>query len=150
MVLRSDVLHSALALVVVLLALAGVYAGLGAYFIAAIQVAVYAGAVMVLFLFAIMVLKSRREVAGPSGRLVGVGATVVGGALLLALGGAAEWGARRFNAADLHTGAPGLSEFARLLFGEYLLGFELVGLLLLVTLVAVVVLAGKAPGGEEG
>ena len=152
-ILRADVLHSALALIVVLLALAGIYAGLGAYFIAAIQVVVYAGAVMVLFLFAIMVLRSRRESpAPPSGepspvRLHRVAALVAGGVLLVALAGAALRDG--FSAGPLHGNAPTLSAFARTLFRDHLLSFELVGLLLLISLVAVMVLAGKTPPSES-
>ena len=142
-VLRPDVLHSALALVVVLLAVAAVYAGLGAHFIAAIQVVVYAGAVVVLFLFAIMVLKSRREVPARPDRLTRAGAVVAGGAILGALVMAAPW-----REAGSATGAtpPSLSEISQLLFREHLLAFELVGLLLLVSLVAVVVLARRPAG----
>lgn len=152
-VLRPDVLHGALALVVVLLSLAGVYAGLGARFIAAIQIVVYAGAVVVLFLFAIMVLKSRRESAGPRSlaRISWAGAVVAGGALCTALALAAPW--REFGAGDSGAGAPPLSDLAGALFQEHLLAFELVGVLLLVAVVAVVALARfpaeRRPAGGE-
>lgn len=146
-ILRSDVLHSALALVVVLLALAGIYAGLGAYFIAAVQVAVYAGAVMVLFLFAIMVLESRRErpSALSSRRLHRLGALVTCGVLLITL--VATRVPRGLKpAADRFAEAPNLSSQASLLFSQYLLPFELVGVLLLVAVIAVMVLARRPEG----
>lgn len=138
-------LYSALALIGVLVALAGIYAGLGAHFIAAIQVIVYAGAVMVLFLFAIMVLESRKEHPPklPSFRLHRLAALVVGGILLVALAGAAQF--EGFSVSSLHVNVPTVSAFATLLFSEYLLPFELVGLLLLIVLIAVMVLAGKVP-----
>ena len=126
------------------MALAGVYAGLGAYFIAAIQVIVYAGAIMVLFMFAIMVLESRRERPRrlPSFRLHRLGALVAGGVLLVALAGVTHrYG---FQAGSLHEYAPSLSAQAKLLFSVYLLPFELVGLLLLIALVAVMVLTQRA------
>jgi len=141
-ILRTDVLHAALALVGVLLALAGIYAALGAMFIAAVQVAVYAGAVMILFLFAIMTLESRRESSSPvPGRRLGYVAAGVAGVTLL---GALLAGGRPavFDPARAAL-APGLSAFAQRLFREELLGFEGVGVLLLIALVAVVVLAGK-------
>ncbi len=144
-VLRADVVHGALALIVVFLSLAGIYAGLGAHFIAAIQVVVYAGAVMVLFLFAIMVLRSRREtpVSGTPMRLHRAGAYVAGISMFVALAGAARW--RAFQDESIHANPPSLSDLAGLLFGEYLLSFELVGLLLFVALVAVVILARREP-----
>jgi NADH:ubiquinone oxidoreductase subunit 6 (chain J) len=63
---RRHPLHSALALLVVLGALTGLYVLLGAYFLAVIQVVIYAGAVLVLFLFVIMLLNVRAEERGSS------------------------------------------------------------------------------------
>jgi len=137
-------MHSALALITVLLCLAGIYAGVGAWFIAAVQAVVYAGAVMVLFLFAIMVLESRREhparLAGR--RLTWAGAAAAGGGLFAALV-ASSSGEPVPPAAPVPS--PNLASLAKALFGEDLLPFELVGLLLLVALVAVVVLAAPHP-----
>jgi NADH-quinone oxidoreductase subunit J len=147
-VLKTDVLHAALALIVVLLSLAAIYAGLGAYFIAAVQVAVYAGAVMVLFLFAIMVLESRREPPSglPSFRLHRLAAGVAGAALLAALAVAGRQ-ALDVGAARLHGSPPGVRVLAHVLFGRYLLPFELVGVLLTVALVAVLFLARRREPG---
>ncbi len=146
-ILKTDVLHGALALVGVLLSLAGIYAALGAMFIAAVQVAVYAGAVMILFLFAIMTLESRRESSAPvPGRRLGYVAAGLAGVTLL---GALLAAGRPvvFDAARA-AHAPGLSAFAQRLFREDLLAFEGVGVLLLIALVAVVVLAGKREPGK--
>ena len=141
-ILCSDVMRSALALIAVLLALAGIYAGLGAGFIAAVQVIVYAGAVMVLFLFAIMVLEGRREraPAGPARRLSLLAAGLVSLALLAGFRSA---GKALAPAEGQSWPAPGIREIARFLFAEYLLPFEVVGLLLLVALVAVMVLGRR-------
>lgn len=139
-VFSTDVMHGALALIVVLVALAGVYAGLGAHFIAAIQIAVYAGAIMILFLFAIMVLEGRREHAPrlASNRLHRLAAVLAGGAMLLGLvAGLKTLGA---DPGALQATAPSIRDLSHLLFGEWLLPFELVGLLLFVALVAVMVL----------
>ena len=143
-VLSRDILRAALGLIVMLLALAGIYACLGAYFLAAVQVIVYAGAVMVLFLFAIMVLKSRRE---PESETAGaglyrlaawlVGAVLFGG--LAAAGGVSLGGAMR----QLGGSPAATRDLVQMLFREYVLAFELVGVLLFVTLVAVMVLAAK-------
>ncbi len=141
-VLSRDVLHGALALIVVLLALAGVYAGLGAFFIAAVQVIVYAGAIMVLFLFSVMVLEARREHAPrlASFRLQHAAAALAGLALLAGL---AAGGGRALELAPQPEGAGSLPALSHLLFGEYLLPFELTGLLLLVAVVAVMTLARR-------
>lgn len=141
-ILRTDILHGALALVVVLLSLAGIYAALGAMFIAAVQVAVYAGAVMILFLFAIMTLESRRESTGPvAGRRLGIVAGTVAGLALL--GALLAAGRPHVFDAERAALAPTMSAFAQRLFRRDLLAFEGVGVLLLIALVAVMVLAGK-------
>lgn len=147
-VLTADVLHAALALIVVLLALAGIYAGLGAPFIAAVQVIVYAGAIVTLFVFAVMILESRRERAPllSTWKRHRAAAGLAAGALLAGLWGFTGLGALAFGPPTPGAGAlPGL---AHLLFGEFLLPFELVGVLLLVAVVAVLVLARR--DGEPG
>ena len=139
-IVQKDVLHSALALIVVLLALAGIYAGQGAWFIAAIQVIVYAGAIMVLFMFAIMVLESRREHPSKlaSARLHRLAAVLAGAALCLGMAGSAQ--APTASVAP----AAGVPEISAILFSEFLLPFELVGILLLVAVVGVMTLTGHA------
>lgn len=140
-VFSPDVMHGALALIAVLVALAGVYAGLGAHVIAAVQIAVYAGAIMILFLFAIMVLEGRREHPPrlASHRLHRLAAVLAGGAIFL--GGLAVPRTAGSDPDLLQLGAPSIRDLAHLLFGEWLLPFELVGVLLFVALVAVMVLA---------
>ena len=61
LILQRHPIHSALSLIVVMVALAGLYLMLEAEFIAAIQIIVYAGAIMVLFVFVIMLLNAGRE-----------------------------------------------------------------------------------------
>jgi NADH-quinone oxidoreductase subunit J len=66
MIIQRNPVHSALFLIITLLSLAGLFLLLGAHFLAVIQVIVYAGAIMVLFLFVIMLLDIRRVEAAPS------------------------------------------------------------------------------------
>jgi NADH-quinone oxidoreductase subunit J len=66
MIIQRNPVHSALFLIITLLSLAGLFLLLGAHFLAVIQVIVYAGAIMVLFLFVIMLLDVRRTEAAPS------------------------------------------------------------------------------------
>jgi NADH-quinone oxidoreductase subunit J len=141
-VLSRDLLRAALGLLVVMLALAGIYAGAGAMLIAAIQVIVGAGAVVVLFMFAIMVLDSRHE-GKPAFRMgkpflssAGVAALVIFSAAFAAAG-----------FLDLVPGRmPGITAVVGSLFSANMLLLEATGLLLFVALVAVVILARKDPG----
>jgi NADH-quinone oxidoreductase subunit J len=66
MVIQRNPVHSALFLIITLLSLAGLFLLLSAHFLAVIQVIVYAGAIMVLFLFVVMLLDIRRMEAAPS------------------------------------------------------------------------------------
>ncbi len=138
---RSPV-ASALSLVTMILALAGLFGLLGAYFLAAVQVWVYAGAVMVLFLFIIMLLDLKAEDGTPL-RPLGVGA----GLLILVLLGAGFWRAIPSSAWEANSArvaeANDATSIGHLLFGAYVLPFEAVGLLLLVAMVGVIVLSKK-------
>ncbi len=138
---RSPV-ASALSLVTMILALAGLFGLLGAYFLAAVQVWVYAGAVMVLFLFIIMLLDLKAEEGTPL-RALGVGA----GLLTVGLLGVGFW--RAIPASAWEASGPRAAEgsdssgIGHLLFGTYVLPFEAVGLLLLIAMVGVIVLSKK-------
>src|SRR5262250_1993855 len=86
LILRPNAIHGALFLVINLGSVAALYLMLGAEFLAAAQVIVYAGAIMVLFVFAIMVLIPGKEESGPDPRRVWrLLAAPLGGALLLEL-----------------------------------------------------------------
>jgi NADH-quinone oxidoreductase subunit J len=138
---RSPV-ASALSLVTTILALAGLFGLLGAYFLAAVQVWVYAGAVMVLFLFIVMLLDLKAEEAAPI-RALGMGA----GLLTVILLGAGFWHAIPASAWETNGAraaeANNAASIGHLLFGAYLLPFEAVGLLLLVAMVGVIVLSKR-------
>ncbi|CAB4244621.1 NADH-quinone oxidoreductase subunit J [Methylacidimicrobium sp. AP8] len=141
-VLNRSPVASALSLVTMILALAGLFGLLGAYFLAAVQVWVYAGAVMVLFLFIIMLLDLKSEEQAPL-RPLGVGA----GLLTLVLLGVGFWRAIPSSAWET-TGARAAegndaASIGHLLFGAYVLPFEAVGLLLLIAMVGVIVLSKK-------
>ena len=61
LIIQKEPIHSALSLIIVMVALAGLYLLLGAEFISAVQIIVYAGAIMVLFVFVIMLLNAGNE-----------------------------------------------------------------------------------------
>ena len=156
---RSPV-ASLLFMVATLASVAGIYVLFEAHFLAAIQVLVYAGAIMVLFLFVIMLLNLGHDYRADLRygswsllSLVVVGLTAgvlmqgwVGGADadLLPDGAAA---AAAIDAAVLEKGAVGV--IADPLFTDYVVAFELMGLLLLVAIVAAVVLAKPRARGED-
>src|SRR4030081_222999 len=83
LIFQKHPIHSALSLIVVMVALAGLYLLLGAEFVAAVQIIVYGGAVMVLFVFVIMLLNAGEEERTNFSKL----ATFGGIPLALALGG---------------------------------------------------------------
>ena len=141
MVLMSrNPVNSAMFLVLTIASLAGLFVLLHAFFLAAIQILVYAGAVMVLFLFVIMLLDLKEE---ERRRIRSFGA--IGGAI--AVGGWLMLFIKSLRHAPLNTGAPTLEgsthSLGRLLFSQYLLPFEIVSVLLLVAMVGVILLSKK-------
>ena len=133
---------SAMFLVLTIISMAGLFVLLHAFFLAAVQVLVYAGAVMVLFLFVIMLLdlkeEERRKVKklGLVAGLVSIGAIV--GIFLKSL--CATNPGRDLPAPTLEGATVPLG---KLLFTDYLLPFEIVSLLLLVAMVGVILLSKK-------
>jgi NADH-quinone oxidoreductase subunit J len=143
LVFKRNAIHGALFLVVNLGTVAALYLTLRAEFLAAAQVIVYAGAIMVLFVFAIMVLIPGKEESGPDPRRpyrllalpVGAG-LLVELAVIVASGGG---GVPRPGAAP----PGGVEAIGRLLFTDYLFPFELTSVLLLAAMVGVLLLARR-------
>jgi len=141
-VFARNPVHSALMLVMTLFGIAVLFVEQHANFLAAVQVIVYAGAIVVLFLFVIMLLNLRVEAHAMAGAPL-VGSAVAGGAALVVL----LVGTLRHASAPAASGVPaGFGEtvtLARQLFTAYLLPFELTSVLLLVAIVGAVALAKK-------
>jgi NADH-quinone oxidoreductase subunit J len=135
-------INSALSLIAVMGALAGEYLLLGAEFVAAVQVIVYAGAIMVLFVFVIMLLNAGEEEETKGSRvavLFGVPGMLIAGVLM-------AWVVLRHSGtADVAIGTlPGPpAEIAQLLFHDFLLPFEVTSVLILIAIMGAVVLASK-------
>src|ERR1051325_9051026 len=131
---------SAMFLVLTIGAMAGLFVLLQAFFLAAVQVLIYAGAVMVLFLFVIMLLDLRAEerrkmnIVGAVAGVVSVGAITA--IFLQSLAQSAP-----LNASSAPMLQGGTMQLGRLLFTEYLLPFEIVSVLLLVAIIGVVLLS---------
>ena len=142
LILKKNAIHGALFLVVNLGSIAALYLTLGAEFLAAAQVIVYAGAIMVLFVFAIMVLIPGKEETGPDPRRGARLLAVPVGALLFLL--------LLFVVVGRWSGTPGpsgpsgsVAAVGRLLFTSYLFPFELTSVLLLAAMVGVLLLARR-------
>ena len=136
---RSPV-TSAMFLVLTIVSLAALFVLLHAFFLAAVQVLVYAGAVIVLFLFVIMLLDLREEERRPLRGLALIGGGVLAVAVAVLLGSA-------FAGLPEASGSPVLEgttrPLGRMLFTDYLLPFEILSVLLLVAMVGAVLLSKK-------
>lgn len=148
LLLRRNPIHGALFLVVNLAGVAGLYLTLGAEFLAAVQIIIYAGAIAVLFVFAIMVLIPGKEETGPdplrAKRWMAVPLVVI---LLILVSFVFRSTVLRGSGRGLPV--PGSAQaLGQLLFTDYLFPFEVTSLLLLVAIVGVMALAkGKTGSG---
>jgi NADH-quinone oxidoreductase subunit J len=147
LLLQRHPINSALSLVVVMLSLAVLYWSLGAEFLAAAQVIVYAGAIMVLFVFVVMLLNAGEEERTTGSRAAYI-AGIPGAAAIFciltfvflserhALGGSNIGG-------YLNHFTSNISELSTVLFTKLLLPFEVTSVLILVAILGAVVLARK-------
>ena len=144
-----NAVYSALFLVLNFITIASLYLLLNAAFIAMVQVTVYAGAIMVLFLFVIMLLGEERE--EPSSRLKWQAPTafLMSLALLILFVAALIQGDMGLQQAlaQVSEGFGSPASVGRLLFSEYLIPFEVTSVLLLVAMVGAIVLT--RPGRED-
>ena len=143
-ILHRNPVYSALSLVLTMFALSAIYIMLSAYFIAVVQTLVYAGAIVVLFLFVIMLLNLRNQEALKEslGLRAAVGALL--GALFIGAAGGTMWAVlspEQFTqSAEVFKDEGHTESLARLLFQNHLIPFEAVSLILLAALIGVVVL----------
>jgi len=145
LILAREPIHSALALILVMISLSVIYLLLGGEFIAAVQIIVYAGAVMVLFVFVIMLLNMGLEERTDFSKLAKYAGLPLGFVLLLEI---AHWmfhsqiGAAIANGPEPAT-AFSTVELSKLLFRPYLLPFEATSILILIAILGALVLARK-------
>ena len=149
---RSPV-ASLLFMVATLASTAGIFVLLEAHFLAAIQILVYAGAIMVRFLFVMMLLNPghdyQRDIRSNVAMIIGFAVTGgIGGLLARQLGGGTAGLETNLGAGDAIDAAlreyGAVGAIARPLFTDYVVAFELTGLLLLVAIVGAIALAKKA------
>src|SRR5271155_514033 len=144
MITRKNAVHSALALIVTLLAQASIYLMLYAPFVAGVQIILYAGGIMVLFLFVIMLVsieRSMKERQFNSQWVVGLFAATALGGLFAAvyLKGTSIFPDHALSVVEDNN----TQEVAKLLYGQYMFAFEIASLLLLVAIIGAVVMAKK-------
>jgi NADH-quinone oxidoreductase subunit J len=132
---------SAMFLVLTIISMAGLFVLLHAFFLAAVQVLVYAGAVIVLFLFVIMLLDLKAE-AMRKIKIYGVAAGLISVGSILAIF-LKTLGATQVDPSSAPTVEGGTAALGKLLFTSYVLPFEVVSVLLLVAMIGVILLSKK-------
>lgn len=145
-VVNKNPVNGAMFLVLSIIGQAGLFVFLDSGLLAAVLVLVYAGAVVALFLFIIMLLDTRPGQLKPYRPLTVAAATL--GGLLLLVGALTLAGAVEPVAAPA-TAAPALRQYAELLFTVYLLPVQVVGFLLLIAMLGVIVLSKKFGTAED-
>jgi NADH-quinone oxidoreductase subunit J len=153
-VFMRNPVHSALCLVMTLFGMAVLFIEENAQFLAAVQIIVYAGAIVVLFLFVIMLLGVDRNerISAENSTAQRIGAVVLGVAVLVEvlLLGTGNWvtGAHA-QAGSLSSSPSNVTVLGKSLFTTYLLPFEVTSALLVVAVIAAVVLARRHDGHEN-
>ncbi len=141
---RKNAVHSALALIAALLAQAGIYLMLYAPFVAGVQIILYAGGIMVLFLFVIMLIaieRNMRERQFNKQWLIGIAAAAALGAMFV---GVYTKGSSLFQTTRVPLDETNNTQVVgNLLYGQYMFAFEIASLLLLVAIIGAVVMAKK-------
>jgi NADH-quinone oxidoreductase subunit J len=157
-VVRSNPVHAAMSLVLTLFGVAVLFVQQGAHFLAAVQIIVYAGAIVVLFLFVIMLLGVDRAenlsiepLAGQRAVAGVVGAAMVGlltAAVLTSESAVLEDG-QGLSATTLDSPDANVRQLAGSIFGDNVFAFEITSVLLLVAVVGTVILARRLPRQQE-
>ena|ERR1044071_672713 len=146
---HKNPVYSTMSLVVTLFSVAVLFVLLGAPFLAALQILIYAGAIVVLFLFVIMLLNIQREEGPHAGQPGQRWAALLGAAVFCGMLAMLFWRTRASGQEPLSEQLVSLKGLAMELFTDYLLPFEIVGLLLLTAVIGATVVA-RRPGGMDG
>jgi len=147
-VVQSNPVYSVLLLIGSFIGLAGLYVLLQAPFVAVIQIIVYAGAIMVLFLFVVMLLNAPREELVTSGILESPATRTIGAMLAIAFAAELAWALNRsrtlaWTVTDVTRRPFSVPEIGRRLFQDYAFAFEATSILILVAMIGAITLAGR-------
>jgi len=146
MLLFPQPLHSAFCLIVTMTMLAGLFAALDAHFLAATQIIVYAGAIMVLVVFVIMLLSiqgKEREPIGPFSALLSLAVAASFLAIIVPLIDV------EFSEEQASAVAGDVASMGELLFTKYVFPFEAASILIIAAMVGAVMLGRKKETGKE-
>src|SRR6516164_8936588 len=143
LILQKHPIHSALSLIVVMVSLAGLYLLLGAEFVAAVQIIVYGGAIMVLFVFVIMLLNAEEEEHTDFSKLAKFGGLPLALALTGLLAAAMVHHAGSVPNATNPDALASTSSISMMLFSTFVYPFELTSFLILVAIMGALVLAQR-------
>jgi NADH-quinone oxidoreductase subunit J len=139
-VFSKNPIYSVLYLVITFFCVGGHYLLLSADFLFAVHIIVYAGAIMVLFLYVIMLLNLNQETESQKSSLMKFAAIISAGLLLIVILGALRGAEVRMVTMDSHNQIGVVKNLGKLLFNEFLLPFEIVSILLLAAMVGAVML----------
>ena len=150
-VLQKNPVYSVLSIIAAFFGLAGLYVQLDAPFVAVVQIIIYAGAIMVLFLFVVMLLNVPREDAAEWDRshpLYRPMAVRIGGVLAVLLALQLVWALSRTAGlagvvGEETTAVSSVAELGKVLFTDYMFAFEVTSILIIASMVGAVVLARK-------
>lgn len=146
-ILSKNPIHSVLYLVFTFFCISGHYVLLNAQFLMVVNIIVYAGAIMVLFLFVIMMLDLRKNLPDSKTNLTKIAGVITGGTLMVIIFAIFRKNEFAPNPnTDSQIGLVG--NLGKVLFSEYLLPFELISILFFVAMVGAVML-GKREAGER-
>ena len=152
-VMHRNPVYSTMSLVVTLFSVAVLFVVLGAPFIGALQVLIYTGAIVVLFLFVLMLLNITREETAISAQKVQMGGALLGALIFGGMLALLFWSLRG-SGGNGNDNPPVTEELVSMkgmaweMFTEFLLPFEIVGLLLLVAVIGATVVARRPPQPE--
>ena len=137
-------MHSVIWLIIVFFAISGHYLLLNAQFLAIVNIIVYAGAIMVLFLYVLMLMDLKKETEPQKHRWLKLAGAVAGGSLLWVLVAALKKADIAKEIAETRMGDIGLIEnLGKILFSEYVVPFEISSILFLSAMVGAVVIGKK-------
>ena len=144
-VVSKNPVHSILFLIITFFAISGHYILLNAQFLAIVNIIVYAGAIMVLFLFVVMLMNLNAESEPPQrNKYLLFGGTIAGASLLLVLVAALKQTATPGAFVQTNGGSVGLIEnLGKLLFTEYVFPFEISSVLFLSAMIGAVVISKR-------
>jgi NADH-quinone oxidoreductase subunit J len=148
--ISKNPIHSVLWLIIVFFAISGHYVLLNAQFIAIVNLIVYAGAIMVLFLFVVMLMNLNSETEPQQSAWLKIAGAIAGGSLLLIMVDVASSAVEMQNKKALvKEGNIGLiKNLGKVLFNEYLIPFEISSVLFLSAMVGAVVIGKKEKGAN--